>query len=297
MENDSKKSYIMFITSVLIFGTIGIFRRYIPLSSGMLAFLRGLLGAGFLAAYKRFYQKNKSYNISSKNMVLLLITGALIGLNWMLLFEAYNYTSVSVATLCYYMQPTIVILLSPLVFSEKLTGKRMICALAAVIGMVLVSGVIGGGAGQGGDLKGIACGLGAAALYATVVILNKKIHVDDAIDKTIVQLITAAAVMMPYLALSGRGQMEFDTIGTTTVIMVLIVGIVHTGIAYALYFGSMENLKAQSVAVLSYLDPVFALILSAVILSERMTVFGIIGAVLIIGSAIISETGNKEENI
>ena len=294
MENDSKKSYIMFITSVLIFGTIGIFRRYIPLSSGMLAFLRGLLGAGFLAVYKRFYQKNRSYNISSRNMILLLITGALIGLNWMLLFEAYNYTSVSVATLCYYMQPTIVILLSPLVFSEKLTGKRMICALAAVIGMVLVSGVIGGSAGQGGDLKGIACGLGAAALYATVVILNKKIHVEDAIDKTIVQLITAAAVMMPYLALSGRGQMEFDSIGTTTVIMVLIVGIIHTGIAYALYFGSMEKLKAQSVAVLSYLDPVFALILSAVILGERMTVFGIIGAVLIIGSAIISETGNKE---
>ena len=294
MENDSKKSYIMFITSVLIFGTIGIFRRYIPLSSGMLAFLRGLLGAGFLAVYKRFYQRNRSYNISSRNMILLLITGALIGLNWMLLFEAYNYTSVSVATLCYYMQPTIVILLSPLVFSEKLTGKRMICALAAVIGMVLVSGVIGGSAGQGGELKGIACGLGAAALYATVVILNKKIHVEDAIDKTIVQLITAAAVMMPYLALSGRGQMEFDSIGTTTVIMVLIVGIIHTGIAYALYFGSMEKLKAQSVAVLSYLDPVFALILSAVILGERMTVFGIIGAVLIIGSAIISETGNKE---
>lgn len=297
MENDSKKSYIMFIASVLIFGTIGIFRRYIPLSSGMLAFLRGLLGAGFLAVYKRFYQKNRSYNISSRNMILLLITGALIGLNWMLLFEAYNYTSVSVATLCYYMQPTIVILLSPLAFSEKLKGKRMICALAAVIGMVLVSGVIGGSAGQGGDLKGIACGLGAAALYATVVILNKKIHVDDAIDKTVVQLITAAAVMMPYLALSGRGQVEFDTIGTTTVIMVLIVGIIHTGIAYALYFGSMEKLKAQSVAVLSYLDPVFALILSAVILGERMTVFGIIGAVLIIGSAIISETGNKEENI
>ena len=295
MDNGSKKSYLMFITSVLIFGTIGIIRRYIPLSSGMLAFLRGLLGAGFLAVYKRFYQKNKSYNISSRNMILLLITGALIGLNWMLLFEAYNYTSVSVATLCYYMQPTIVILLSPLVFSEKLTSKRMICALAAVIGMVLVSGVIGGSAGQAGDLKGIACGLGAAALYATVVILNKKIHVDDAIDKTIVQLITAAAVMMPYLALSGRGQMEFDTIGTTTVIMVLVVGIVHTGIAYALYFGSMENLRAQSVAVLSYLDPVFALILSAVILGERMTVFGIIGAVLIIGSAIISETGNKEE--
>ena len=294
MENDSKRSYIMFITSVLIFGTIGIFRRYIPLSSGMLAFLRGLLGAGFLAVYKRFYQRNRSYNISSRNMILLLITGALIGLNWMLLFEAYNYTSVSVATLCYYMQPTIVILLSPLVFSEKLTGKRMICALAAVIGMVLVSGVIGGSAGQGGELKGIACGLGAAALYATVVILNKKIHVEDAIDKTIVQLITAAAVMMPYLALSGRGQMEFDSIGTTTVIMVLIVGIIHTGIAYALYFGSMEKLKAQSVAVLSYLDPVFALILSAVILGERMTVFGIIGAVLIIGSAIISETGNKE---
>ena len=293
-KTNDRGSLGMLIASMLIFGTIGVFRRYIPLPSAFLAFARGILGGFFLLVFTRLRGKGITRRLPPRLLLRLALTGAMIGFNWMLLFEAYNHTTVATATLCYYMQPTIVILLSPLVFSEKLTGKRMICALAAVIGMVLVSGVIGGSAGQGGELKGIACGLGAAALYATVVILNKKIHVEDAIDKTIVQLITAAAVMMPYLALSGRGQMEFDSIGTTTVIMVLIVGIIHTGIAYALYFGSMEKLKAQSVAVLSYLDPVFTLILSAVILGERMTVFGIIGAVLIIGSAIISETGNKE---
>lgn len=296
MENDTKKSYILFIASMLIFGTIGIFRRLIPISSGMLAFLRGILGAGFLLAYTKLTKAHTSSDISRRNLILLIITGGLIGLNWVLLFEAYNYTTVAVATLCYYMQPTIVILLSPLVFGEKLTGRRLICAVSAIVGMVLVSGVIGG-AGQGSDMRGVACGLGAAALYATVVMLNKKIHVDDAIYKTMIQLFAAAAVMIPYLLLGGGGLGEFAGVGTMAVIMVLIVGIVHTGIAYAMYFGSMENLRAQSVAVLSYLDPVFALILSAVILGERMTVFGIIGAVLIIGSAIISETGKKEETI
>lgn len=296
MENDTKKSYILFIASMLIFGTIGIFRRLIPISSGMLAFLRGILGAGFLLAYTKLTKARTSPDISRRNLILLIITGGLIGLNWVLLFEAYNYTTVAVATLCYYMQPTIVILLSPLVFGEKLTGRRMICAVSAIVGMVLVSGVIGG-AGQSSDMRGVACGLGAAALYATVVMLNKKIHVDDAIYKTMIQLFAAAAVMIPYLLLGGGGLGEFAGVGAMAIIMVLIVGIVHTGIAYAMYFGSMENLRAQSVAVLSYLDPVFALILSAVILGERMTVFGIIGAVLIIGSAIISETGNKEETI
>ena len=67
------------------------------------------------------------------------------------------------------------------------------------------------------------------------------------------------------------------------------MGLVHTGMAYAIYFGSMSHLKAQSIAVLGYIDPVFALLLSALVLHESLTVFGILGAVLIIGSALVSE--------
>ena len=271
---------------MLIFGTIGIFRRYIPLSSGMLAFSRGLMGGVCLLAFV-LISGRKLEKIAGKKFWLLALTGAIMGLNWMCLFEAYNYTEVSTATMCYYMQPTIVILLSPLVFREKLTAKKLLCAVTAIIGMLFVSGVIEGGGIRVQDLRGIFFGLAAAALYSAVVIMNKKVQISDDYEKTIIQLVSAAAVLIPYLLLTGN--FSSINLSSTALVMVLIVGIVHTGIAYALYFGSLNGLKAQSVAVLSYIDPVFALVLSAAVLGETLSFLGIIGAVMVIGSAIISE--------
>ena len=185
------------------------------------------------------------------------------------------------------MQPTIVMLLSPMLFREKLTVRKSICAVIAVIGMVLVSGVTEGGNRQARHLQGVLLGLGAAACYATVVILNKKIIGVDPYRKTTIQLISAGAVMIPYLMLNGGfGTGEFSA---NTVILLLVTGIVHTGLAYVLYFGSMDGLKAQSIAMLSYIDPVTALLLSALILREPLSAAGLAGAVMIIGSAIAAE--------
>lgn len=286
MNKDTAKSYTALTSSMLIFGTLGIFRRYIPLSSAMLALFRGLLGSAFLLILV-FVKGGKLQKLKSRTVFLLAVTGALMGFNWMLLFEAYNYTSVAVATMCYYMQPTIVILLSPFVFHEKLTFKKLICAVAAIIGMVFVSGILNGNGIKTRDIKGILFGLGAAALYSAVVILNKKVVVKDVYEKSIIQLAAVAIILIPYLLLTE--DITKTSLNGTAVCMVLLVGIVHTGIAYALYFGSMKNLKAQSIAVMSYIDPVFALLLSAVILHEGLTVYGAIGAILIIGSAFVSE--------
>lgn len=286
MNRELVKSYLAIISSMLIFGTLGIFRRYIPLSSAMLALFRGLLGSVFLLILV-FAKGGRLQKLTGRTLLLLIVTGAIMGLNWMLLFEAYNYTSVATATMCYYMEPTIVILLSPLVFRERLTLKKLFCAVAAIIGMIFVSGGLSGNGFQTQDIKGILFGLGAAALYSAVVILNKKVVVEDVYEKSIIQLAAAAVILIPYLLLTE--DISQITLTGIAVGMVLLVGIVHTGIAYALYFGSMKNLKAQSIAVMSYIDPVFALLLSAIVLRERMSVFGMVGAVLIIGSAIVSE--------
>lgn len=290
MNKDNFKSYVALIGSMLIFGTIGIVRRYIPLSSAMLALCRGALGSVFLLLFV-LVRGGKLKLPERKTTLWLVLTGAIMGLNWMLLFEAYSYTTVAAATMCYYMQPTIVILLSPLVFRERLSGRKLACAAAAIVGMLFVSGVLSGGIGQVRDIRGIAFGLGAAALYAAVIILNKKVVVEDIYAKTVIQLAGAALVMIPYVLLT-EGVPEL-TLTAADIGMVLLVGIVHTGITYALYFGSMQRLKAQTVAVMSYIDPVFALLLSAAVLHESLTPLGIVGAVLIIGSAIISETAKE----
>ena len=292
-EESSLNSYLMLISAMLLYGTIGVFRRYIPLSSGMLAFSRGLLGSLFLWGLVRLRGRGRAEWIGRKDLLLLALTGALIGANWMLLFEAYNHTTVATATMCSYMQPTLVILLSPLVLRERLTARRLACAGAAVAGMAFVSGVADGGGISARDLSGVAFGLGAAALYATVILLNKKLQVEDVYRKTAVQLTAATVALAPYVLLTE----DFVAIrlDARAAVLVLIVGIVHTGVAYAMYFGSMKRLRAQTIALLSYIDPVFALLLSAAVLHEPITPLGLLGAALIIGSALVSE-GRRQKS-
>ena len=232
--------------------------------------------------------KNKLSRENIKNnLLILLLSGAAIGFNWIFLFEAYNYTTVATATLTYYLAPFFVMLASPFLLKEKLTVKQFLCLIGAIIGMVFVSGVVKNGIPEADELKGILFGLGAAILYASVIILNKKLREISAYEKTVMQLGTAAVVVVPYIFLTeDLTQLTFTPM---TVVMLLITGIVHTGIAYALYFNSMKDLKAQTVAIFSYIDPAVAILLSAFILKEGMDIYGIIGAVLILGSAMLSE--------
>ena len=281
------RSMAMLISSMLIFGTIGIFRRLIPLPSALIAFYRGVIGAVCLVLFVTLRGKRIAHRMSWKTVFLLSLSGALIGFNWILLFEAYNFTSVSVATLCYYMEPTFVVLLSVLLLREKMTRRKAACTVLALLGMVLISGIAENGLPGVGEMKGILLGLGAAILYSTVVLMNKWIRGTDPYQKTIIQLSAAAVVMVPYLLASG--ELSGSTWSLNTAGLVLLVGIVHTGLCYALYFASMDALQTQTVAIFSYIDPITALVLSALILHEKLNLFGIVGAALILGSAIVSE--------
>ena len=232
--------------------------------------------------------RNKiSFKNIKNNLIVLLLSGAAIGFNWIFLFEAYNYTTVATATLTYYLAPFFVMLASPFLLKEKLTVKQFLCLIGAIIGMIFVSGVVKNGIPEVNELRGILFGVCAAILYATVIILNKKLREISAYEKTIMQLGTAAVVVIPYIFLTE--DITVLTFTPLTAIMLLITGIVHTGIAYALYFNSMKDLKAQTVAIFSYIDPAVAILLSAFILKEGMDIYGIIGAVLILGSAMLSE--------
>ena len=282
MQGESKKSaYLALILSMVIFGTIGIFRRQIDLPSETLAFVRGILGSVFLLLAMRLTGRRFQTAPLRGSLMLLVLTGAMIGFNWILLFEAYYYTTVAVATLCYYMQPVIVLLVSPLLFKEPVTLRKFLCVAAALAGMVLVSGAAGSSSAGTDPVKGMLLGLGAAALYASVVMLNKKITGVPVYEKTIIQ-----AALVPYML--ARGSFRSYAPGTAQVILLLTVGIIHTGLAYALYFGAVEKLPVQTAALFSYIDPVTAVLLSALFLHEPMTPAGIAGAVLILGALMLA---------
>jgi len=288
-QSESTKSKLMFLTAMFIFGSIGIFRRYIPLPSGTIAMCRGFIGVLFLLAAMMVLRKHFSKTAIKANLLVLCISGALIGFNWIFLFEAYNYTTVATATLCYYMAPVFVILMSPIVLKEKLTGKKLICAMVALAGMVLVSGVLEVGVSGLAELRGILFGLAAGLLYGNIMLLNKKLHDIEGYDKSLVQLFMAALVLVPYVVLVEWEAVDAVTWTPLVVIMLLIVGMIHTGFAYTIYFGAMGGMKAQTIALYSYLDPIIAVILSAVLLHENLSIAGWIGAVLIIGATAISE--------
>lgn len=284
---ETRRSRAALIVSMCIFGTIGIVRRYIDLPSSVIALVRGAVGVAFLLVLTALMGKKPDKCAIRENLFLLLLSGAFIGFNWILLFEAYVYTSVATATLSYYMAPILVVLASPLALGERLTGKKLLCVLAALAGMVLVSGVLQTGVSGIGELRGVGLGLGAAVLYASVILLNKRLGAITAYDRTIVQLAAAAAVLLPYTLLTEDfSALSMDGLGLG---LLLVAGVVHTGAAYALYFGSMKELPAQTVALYSYIDPILAVILSALLLKEPMTPGTVLGAVLILGAAFVCD--------
>lgn len=281
------KHRLALIGAMTIFGTIGIFRRYIPLPSGAVAFIRSAMGALLLLIF--LLSKRKKLNILAirRNLVPLLLSGACLGFNWVLLFEAYKYTSVAVATLSYYMAPILLILAAPLLLGERLTAKKGICAGVALLGMVLVSGVLETGVKNTTELRGIFMGLLAAVLYAAIILLNKKMQGIDAIDKTVVQFAVSALVLLPYVLLAE--DVSLVVLTPVSALLLLVVCVLHTGLAYLMYFGAVGKLKAGTVALFSYIDPVLAVLLSALVLKEPMTILCGIGAVLVLGAAYVSE--------
>ena len=280
------KAKLSLLGSMGIFGTIGIFVRFIPMSSASVAFFRGITGALFLVAVMLLTKKKPQWDAIKKNLLILVISGAAIGFNWILLFESYKHTTVSTATVCYYLAPLLLLLASPFL-GEKLTAKKLLCVGAALLGLVCVSGVMEGGMPPIEELLGVFLGIGAAVLYASVMFLNRKLSPIPAYDKTVLQLGSAAVVILPYLLLTEP--VAFPSLTGVQWLLLAVVGIVHTGIAYAMYFGSMKDLNAQTIAIFSYLDPVIAILLSAFLLREPMTLANIFGTVLILGSALYSE--------
>ncbi len=292
-KNTRRTAMASLASSMFIFGTIGIFVRNIGLPSSLIALVRSVVGLLFLLAVTAIKKEGFSFTAMKGKLPLLALSGVLMGFNWILLFEAYRYTTVATATLCYYLAPVFLILASPLVLKERLTAKKLLCVFVALAGMIPVSGVLQAGFSGMQELRGILLGASAALLYACVVLLNKRSGEAPPLKRTMVQMAAAAAVLLPYVLLTE----ELSTLSPAPVELglLLVVGVIHTGLAYMLYFGSMNALEAHTLAIFSYIDPIVAILLSALLLHEPLGLGSILGAVLILGAAFVSEQPEKKK--
>ncbi len=277
---------IQFALSMLVFGTIALFVRNIALTSAQIALSRAVLAAALLGFYLLIKRTNPAKGVKKSDLVLLLASGAAMGFNWILLFEAYRYTTVSLATLCYYFAPVLVTLLSPILFRERMNARGVLCFVASTAGLVLIVGV--SGVGGGNHALGILFGLGAATLYATVMLLNKTIKSVGGLSRTFLQFLAAITVLLPYVLIVDGG-FPLRHLGATGLVCLFVVGLVHTGVTYCLYFSALWRLPGQEVAILSYIDPLVAVVVSVAFLGEPITIWQIAGGVLILGSSLFNE--------
>ena len=283
---------MMLVMSMTVFGTIGLFIRNIPLPTGEIALYRAVLAGLLIAGYLLIRGQKLDFNSMKKQLPVLLLSGVAMGINWILLFEAYRYTTVSVATLSYYFAPVIVTVASPLLFREKLTPKQILCFVMSTVGLVMIT--VSGDMSKGGtDLLGILLGLGAACFYASVVLMNKFVQGIDGIQRTFVQFIGAIVVLVPYVLCTNG--VNLDQLQTMGWICLLVIGLVHTGITYCMYFSALKDLPGQKAAILSYVDPLVAVLVSVVLLHEPMSMLQIFGGLLILGFTLWNElSGTKE---
>lgn len=277
---------IQFIMAMIIFGSMGLFVRAVSLPPSIVVLGRGMIGAAFLTAVLFLGRKRFTLSAVKKNILILIPCGIFLGLDWIFLFEAYKRTTISISTVIYYFAPIILVLVSALVWKEKISRKKAVCIITSFIGMFLVIGITPVSLSDR-DFGGMMFALGAAAAYACLTLFNRQLKEIPVLESTIIQMLTAVMTVLPYAVLSG----DIFSIkwSGAEISIVAILGIVHTGIAFWFYFLAVKKMKIQSIAVLSYLDPMTALIISTLFLNETMNAVQAAGAVLIFGAAFFSE--------
>lgn len=283
MQNKAKLSMVL---SMIIFGSIAPFVKNISISSSEIALFRSVIALIIIGSFLIISNGKIQFKMRKKEVVLLFFSGAALGFNWIFLFEAYKYTTVSLATLSYYFAPVILVALSPLLLGERFSVLSSLCFCAATAGLIMIIGV-SGNSGDKGSLFGIILGLVAALLYATVIILNKFITDIPGLNRTFLQFVAASVVLLPYVLLTDG--INISTLNLNGILYLITVGVIHSGIAYCLYFSSVKLLSGTQVALLSYIDPLVAVFISFVFMNEKISLLQGIGGFIILLSTLINE--------
>ena len=283
-----KASYLKYIFALLLFGSNGIVASLIHLSSYEIVLLRTLIGSLLLIAIFFIAREKLTFYKYKTQSIFLAVSGIAMGTSWIFLYEAYDEIGVSLASLAYYCGPVIVMILSPFLFGEKLTRIKVCSFLVVLVGIFLVNGTA---FENGVSVWGLACGLLSAICYSLMVMFNKKANDITGLENSMLQLFVAFLTVAIFVGIKQGYRMEIDT---QSIIPILVLGLLNTGIGCYFYFSSIGKLPVQTVAICGYLEPLSAVVFSVIFLKETMLPIQIIGAVLIIGGAMLGEYRKRQ---
>lgn len=269
--NDKTRGTVEMTTAMVISGTIGWFvvRSGQPVADvvfwrcvfGALTLLGVCAGLGLLRGA-----------ITWRRAGIAALGGVAIVVNWLLLFAAYPRASISIATAVYNTQPFMLVGLGALFLSEKLTAAKLTWLAIAFIGVVLIVQV-GPAASVGTDyLTGIAMALGAAFAYAVAALLIKKLA------GTPPHLIALIQVCVGVLMLAPLANLGHPPADAHTWVMLVTVGVVHTGLMYILLYGAIQRLPTHLTGSLSFIYPIVAIVVDIVAFGHRLQLAQFLGA-------------------
>lgn len=283
-----KRSYLKYFAGLLLFGSNGVVASFIPLTSYEIVLLRSVLGSAALLAL--FYLTgHRLRGLGQKrDLLFVALSGAAMAADWLLLFEAYAQIGVSLGMLINYTGPALVIALSPLLLKERIRPAKVVALAAALAGAVCISGQA---VGAGMSAWGLLCAGLSAAAYALMVLFNKLARSIKGTENALLQLLCATAVVAVFVGCRQGFAMDIPAGAWGPI---LWLGIVNTGLGCFCYFSAIGGLPAQSVAVCGYLGPLFAVVLSVVVLHEAMTPLQVLGAALIVGGAVFGECWRRK---
>ena len=280
----TKRHMGAYLCALLLFGTLGLFVRQAHVAGDVLAFLRTLIGAAFLGVLL-LLQRHHIQKIGGRQLLYVLLSAAFLGFNWVFLFEAYVAATISIATVIYYTAPLLALLAAVFLFHESVTLRIVLGIVLTMGGLLCITQVTGTAV----QLKGILFAAAAALCYAGVLLTNQFLHDIDGLYFTFLQLLCSAGILFVYLLLEGRIHL-IPELPAASWPWIMCIAVVHTGVAYALYFTSLHHLTSSQAAVGSYLDPCIALLLSIFLLREPSTLMQGIGIAAIVGGIIISDS-------
>ena len=275
------------------YGCLGPVVRGISLPTVVIVWARAVISACSLLLF-RLVSRKKSRKEYRSFFVPMLISGVFLAVDWIGLFGSYRYTTIATTTLCYYVAPVLVILGAALFLRERLTVRKAVCIAVAFIGMILVSGMAENGLPALSEMKGVLLALLGALGYASVILINKRCPDGDPLLRTLVQLSTAAVIMTGYVLLTT--DLSACTLHVKDVILLLLLSVVMTGMAYIVYFSLIVRIPSSSVAFFSYADPFVAVLISVFFLGEPLSLPALAGGVLIIGASIVAELPENRKN-
>lgn len=274
---------IKLVFVMIIWGSLGVFTRSIPLSALSLSFLRALIALPILFIVMKMKKANK---VKCSLLKPYIISGVLLGFGWLTLFYGFKHTSISSAVIIYNMCPVYVIIAAPIVLKETISKIQIAVIFISFLGLFLI---IGHNLTEGYGYMGLILSAISGMLYATIVLINRsiKVRVDNQ-TATFVQIFTAMTVLLPFVLFEGN-IFTVVRLDALAVIYTILLGILHTGMAYTMFFSIYEHMKSVEIVSFSFLEPLFGILFSVIFVGERLTLLQTFGGILILGSTYIGE--------